>query len=145
MKLLAGFMLAALPVLALAQTPDAPVPAAKAPTAQSPAGQARAAPPPDPWQPRPVAEVQALDKITARATPLSIRIGQSATFGSLTIAVRACMVRAPDQAADTAMFLDIIDSHQGAPQFHGWMIVSAPGAAMLEHPVYDVRPSGCHA
>lgn len=151
--LAAALWLAATP--ALAQQPGAltlpalpPPPAAPGPTlpGQAPLGgpPLTAAPPPPAWVAKPVAELAALDKITARPTPLSVRVGQSATFGSLTVTVRACVARPPDAAADAAAFLDIIDSKPGAPQFHGWMIVSAPAVAMLEHPVYDVRPLGCH-
>jgi hypothetical protein len=119
-----------------------------APTAPPPPSQTApltVAPPSPTWVPRAVAELQALDKITARATSLTVRVGQSVTFGSLSIFVRACVSRPPDAVADSAAFLDITDSHPGAPQFHGWMLVSAPSVAMLEHPVYDVRPAACHA
>ncbi len=125
---------ASAPVPAPTQTAPAPAPVAPAP----------APPAPNLWLPKPVADLMALDKVTARATPLSIRVGQSATFGSLTIAVRACAVRPPDQPADATAFLDITDSHPGVAPFHGWMIVSAPELSMLEHPIYDVRVSGCH-
>jgi hypothetical protein len=137
MRLLA-LALALLSAPALAQQPILPPPpAAPTPAAPTPAAAA--------WVARPVAELVALDKITARPSPLSLRVGQSASFGSLSITVRACVSRPPDVAADAAMFLDIVDAHAEAPQFHGWMIVSAPAVAMLEHPVYDVRPAGCHS
>lgn len=136
--------LALVPGAALAQTATAPVvPVTPSPQPGSPP--AAAPPPPDVWQPRPMADVQALDKITARVTTLTLRVGQPATFGSLNITVRACVVRPPDQAADTAMFFDITDQHPGAPEFHGWMIMSSPGASLLQHPVYDIRPLACHA
>jgi hypothetical protein len=137
----------------VATAPPAPVmpaPVMPAPVTRAPSPQgsetvpAAPQPPPDIWLPRPVAELQALDKVSARVTPLAIRVGQSATFGALTIFVRACLVRPPEQPADAAMFLDITDQHPGAPQFHGWMILSAPAVAMLEHPVYDLRPTACH-
>jgi len=115
---------------ALAQQPQAPAPAP--------------APPENVWLPKPVAELLALDKVTARTTALTVRVGQSATFGSLRVAVGDCEVRPPDQPADAAAFLDITDSHPGAPEFHGWMLVSAPSVSMLEHPIYDVRLAGCH-
>jgi hypothetical protein len=140
--LLAGLLWAVLPVaIAVAQAPASPP---VSPLVSPPASSGQA-PAQDVWLPQPLAELQALDKITARVSPLTIRVGQSGSFGSLSIFVRACVIRAADRPADTAMFLDIIDSHPGAPAFHGWMIVSVPGAAMLEHPVYDIRPAACHA
>jgi len=102
-----------------------------------------AAAPANVWLPRQTAELKALDKVSTRVADLSVRVGTSVGFGSLTIAVRACVARPPDQAADAAAWLDITDSHPDAPQFHGWMVLSAPMVSMLQHPVYDVRLSGC--
>jgi hypothetical protein len=123
--------------------PDAATAAPAAPPAD--AGQAPTPAPPLPniWLPKPVAELTALDKVTARATRLTVRVGQSKTFGSLIIAVRSCAVRPPDQPADAAAFLDITDSHGGTP-FHGWMLADEPGLALLQSPTYDVRPAACH-
>jgi hypothetical protein len=98
---------------------------------------------PQAWLPRGTAEVQALDKVNARNTTLSVKVGQSATFGSLTIKVQACMVRPPDQPQDAAAFLVITDSHEGQPGFSGWMVAAAPSASMLQNPIYDIRVTGC--
>jgi hypothetical protein len=121
---------------AVAQTP----PAASPPTA---APGVPPAPAPDAWLPRGGVELQALDKVTARTLKLSGRVGQAIHYGSLTITVRACVVRPPDQAADAAAFLDIADARPDMPRFSGWMLVSAPAVSMLEHPVYDIRMIGC--
>ena len=117
---------------AAAQAP----PAAAAPV--PPAG-----PTPEAWQPRGGFELQALDKITARTQALSGRVGQTVQYGSLSITVRACLVRPPDQPADAATFLEIADSHVNMPNFSGWMLLSEPSVSMLEHPVYDIRPTAC--
>ena len=136
--------LASLPLAAaLAQQPPAPT-APAAPSTSAPAPAATTPPPPPAWVARGVAEVVALDKVTARATPLSIRVGQSASFRTLTIAVRACDTRPPDQPPDATAFVDVTDSHAGAPQFHGWLLLSAPSVSMLQHPIYDLRLTGCH-
>jgi hypothetical protein len=117
-------------------------PAAAQPAAPSvpavPAGPAAPA-----WVPRGGAELQALDKVNARSRRLTLRDGQSAQYGSLTITVQACDVRPPDQPADAAAFLVVTDQHQGGPGFEGWMVRSDPAASMLEHPIYDVRVLGC--
>jgi hypothetical protein len=116
---------------ALAQTPPAvpppPVPA------------------PETWLPRQGVDLTALDKVTARVTQLSGRIGQTLNFGSLVIIPRACIVRGPDQPADQAVYLDITDSRAPDLGFHGWMLLSAPALSMLAHPVYDIRLAGCRA
>jgi hypothetical protein len=119
--------------------------ATPAPDAASPNAPPAEPPPPPPnvWVPRPVADLTGLDKVSARESRLAVRVGQSVTFGSLTITVRACVVRPPDQAPDATAFLDITDSQGAAPDFHGWMIRSEPSLEILQHPVYDVRLDGC--
>jgi len=95
------------------------------------------------WVPAGVARFQALDKVNAQTTTLTVKVGQSATFGSLTIVVKACMVRPPDQAADAAAFIDVTDSHPDSPSFNGWLLGQEPSASMMEHPIYDIRVTGC--
>ena len=88
-------------------------------------------------------ELAGLDKVTTRLTTLTGRVGQPITFGTLSISVRSCIVRGPDQPADQAAFLDITDSRDPNFAFHGWMILSDPAVAVIEHPVYDIRLIGC--
>ena len=111
--------------------PIPPAPIAPAPTPE--AG----------WLPRGTAQVQALDKVNARGTMLTIKVGQSTTYASLTIAVRACVVRPPDAAADAAAFLTVTDANPNGPGFSGWKLRSIPSVSMLEHPIYDLRVVGC--
>jgi hypothetical protein len=129
-------------------TPAAPAPGTAAPGSAGPAtpGQpapGEAAPAPNPWLPKAAAIVQVLDKPDAQSTTLTIKIGQSATYRSLTIAVQACMVRPPDMPADATAFLTITDSHADQPGFRGWMLESNPSLNMLQNPIYDVRVKGC--
>jgi hypothetical protein len=98
------------------------------------------------WQPRRTAELQALDKVTARTTRLSAAVDQPISFGTLTIQVRSCRARPPDEVPDAAAFLEIRDSRAGAdapPAFRGWMFANSPAVNMLEHPVYDIRVLEC--
>lgn len=101
------------------------------------------APPAEGWVQRGTAELVALDKIRAQPTPLQVKVGQSVRFHSLTITVRSCAVRPPDQAPDATAFVEITDTAPGAPGLRGWMIASAPWLSMLQHPIYDVRVVGC--
>ncbi len=135
--------LALLATPALAQTlPQNPPAAPGAPQTQPSPAQP---PPSDSWLSRPSVELAALDKITARVTPLVGKVGQTLAFGTLSIAVRNCIVRGPDQPVDQAVYLDITDSRAGGPGFHGWMLLSSPGLSMFENPVYDIRLIGCRA
>ena len=98
------------------------------------------------WVPRQGAELQVLDKVTARVSVLRANVGQTARYGTLTIAVRACNARPPDEVPDAAAFLEMTDSGRAAGSqqvFRGWMFANAPGVSMLEHPVYDVRVLDC--
>ncbi|MDR3538551.1 MAG: DUF2155 domain-containing protein [Acetobacteraceae bacterium] len=98
---------------------------------------------PNTWLPQGTAILQGLDKVNAQSATLTVKVGQSGTFGSLTIGVQACDIRPPDQPADAAAFLAIADSHTDAPGFRGWMLKQEPEVSMLEHPVYDIRVIGC--
>ena len=100
------------------------------------------------WRPQRLAELQALDKVTARVTSLRATLDQPERFGSLTITVRACFSRPPDEVPDASAWMEITDSRapaNGAPVFRGWMIANAPGVNMLQHPVYDIRVMECRA
>ena len=132
---------AALRVLVLVLAAAAPaVPSARAAQTVAPP----VLPDPDTWLPRPAAELRVLDKVGAQATPVVLTVGQGSTYHSLTVTLRACAVRPPELPPDSAAFLDIVDSHDGAPGFHGWMFSAEPQIAMLENPLYDVHLLSCH-
>jgi hypothetical protein len=96
------------------------------------------------WEPKRTAELQLLDKVTARVTVVKAAVGQAAPFGSLSIQVRACNARPVGEVPDAAAWMEISDSlRPGMPAFRGWMFANAPGVNMLEHPVYDVRVLDC--
>jgi hypothetical protein len=122
-------------------SPDAPQAAPAAPSAQQEG--------PDPftrpnvWVPAKEARIQALDKINAQSSDLVIKVGQSATYGSLTISVKACVVRPSDQPPDAAAYLDVTDSHPDSEGFSGWMLAKEPSVSMMQNPIYDLRVSGC--
>ena len=100
------------------------------------------------WVPQRVAELQALDKVTARVTVLRVPLDRAERFGSLTVTVRACHARPSDEVADAAAWMEIADSRapaNGAAVFRGWMFANAPGVNMLQHPVYDIRLQACRA
>ena len=95
------------------------------------------------WLPRAAAELRVLDKVRAQPTTLSIKTGTSGTSGSLTITVRGCFIRPPDQPADAAAFLDIQDRRPTGTGFRGWMLANVPALNQMQHPIYDVRVVAC--
>jgi hypothetical protein len=96
------------------------------------------------WEPKRTAELQMLDKVTARVSVLRTPINQPAQYGTLTILVRACNARPAGEVPDATAWMEITDSRRpGETAFRGWMFANAPGVNMLEHPVYDVRVLDC--
>jgi hypothetical protein len=94
-----------------------------------------------------VAVLQGLDKITARISRLEAPVGKSVTFGTLTINVRACNKRPPEEPPESAAFLQIDEKRAGDTLsqriFSGWMFASSPALSALEHPVYDIGVLDC--
>jgi len=95
------------------------------------------------WVPKGTAELILLDKIRAQPNPVAVKVGDATNFGSLTIRVRGCVVRPPDQAADAAAFVEVSDTRGKTDVFRGWILASAPGVSQMEHPVYDLKLAGC--
>jgi len=94
------------------------------------------------------AQLQALDKITARISTLDVEVGQPDQYGSLQIIVHACTYRPPTMAPEHAALMEIRNiNHLGEvlepPIFSGWMFASSPALNALEHPVYDVSVLAC--
>ena len=98
------------------------------------------------WQPRRFGEIQALDKVNARVMTLRATVGEPARFGTLTIMLRACHARPPDEVPDAAAWLEVTDERSPpgtGPVFRGWLFADAPAVNMFEHPVYDLRILSC--
>jgi hypothetical protein len=94
-----------------------------------------------------LAVLQGLDKITARISKLEAPVGKAVTFGTLTINVRACNKRPPEEPPESAAFLQIDEKRAGDTHaqriFSGWMFASSPALSALEHPVYDIGVLDC--
>lgn len=99
--------------------------------------------PPDAWVPRGAGELVLLDKLRGQPTTVSIKNGESATFGTLTITLRSCAGRPADLPQNAAAFLEVVDSKGSAPVFRGWVLSNTPAVGQLEHPVYDLRLVSC--
>ena len=126
----------------IVQTPavSAPAPAVQVPSAPQVAVTGPGA---ADWMARPGVVLQGLDKVTARVTALNGKVGEAMRFGALAVVVRSCVVRPAEMAADAAAFVEVTERGAAAPLFRGWMVVSNPGLGVIEHPVYDLRLTGC--
>jgi hypothetical protein len=138
-------------VPAWAQTPAAPLPA---PSPAVPAQGREEPPPPTAAQPRmgghdlsfDTAQLQGLDKVSARVVNLEAPVGAPVHFGTLEIIVRACKKRRPEDQPESAAFLDVWELHKDMPAqalFRGWMFASSPALSAMEHPVYDIWVLDC--
>ncbi len=88
----------------------------------------------------------ALDKVTARISPLEIRIGESVQFGALTVTPRVCYSRPPTEPPLTSTFVEVDEiklSGEKQRIFTGWMFAQSPGLHAVEHPVFDVWLTSC--
>ena len=127
--------------VAAAQTP----PSQPQSVAASPAGNANLRPIPD-GPGRRVAELQGLDKVTARTQRFYAPVGEATRFGTLEITVGDCLVNTPDAPPESVAYLTIVDHKPGQSEeklFAGWMFASTPSLSALDHGVYDVRVLSC--
>ncbi len=94
----------------------------------------------------PVAVLQGLDKITARVSRFDAPVGQTVSFGTLSIAVRDCETSTPEERPENAAFLQIYENRPGeqpVQQFSGWMFSSSPALSALQNPIYDINLLAC--
>ena len=93
-----------------------------------------------------VAELQGLDKVTARTQRFYAPVGESTRFGTLAITVSDCLVNVPEAPPESVAYLTIVDNKPGQAAeklFAGWMFASTPSLSALDHGVYDVRVLSC--
>ena len=101
------------------------------------------------WTVAQSAELQLLDKITARISTTIVPVGGGAEFGTLELRVHYCAYRPPEETPENAAFIIIYDNGYGDRKlqqalFSGWMFASSPAISGLEHPVYDVTLLSCN-
>lgn len=121
---------------AMAQAPQ--------PAASRPGSATLRAIPPGPG--KPAAELQGLDKVTARTQRFYAPVGEATRFGTLEIKVDDCLVNTPDAPPEAVAYLTIIDRKPGQPEqklFAGWMFASTPSISALDDGTYDVRVLAC--
>src|SRR5258708_32466058 len=95
---------------------------------------------------KPAAELQGLDKVTARTQRFYAPVGETTRFGTLAVTVGDCLVNTPDAPPEAVAYLTIVDHKPGQPEeklFAGWMFASTPSLSALDHGVYDVRVLAC--
>ena len=92
------------------------------------------------------AQLQGLDKITARVSQFEAPVGSTVRFGNLSIIVRDCRRSPPEERPENAAFVEIYETRPGEAKerlFSGWMFSSSPALSALEDAVYDVNLLAC--
>ncbi|MGY6634306.1 MAG: DUF2155 domain-containing protein [Alkalilacustris sp.] len=88
--------------------------------------------------PAPGAMFRGLDKVAGAARDLPVSVGDSVTFGRLTLTLLECRYPVGNPAADGFAYVLIHDARQSAPVFRGWMIASSPALHAVDHPRFDI-------
>jgi hypothetical protein len=106
-------------------------------------------------QRRPVAVIQAIDKVTAETMRFEVEVGgRPVRFNdTLIFKVRACDMSAPDELTDDAIaYVEVSLQPRGTlpgtetrQLFRGWMFASSPAVNGLQHPVFDAWVVACKA
>jgi hypothetical protein len=94
----------------------------------------------------PLAQMQGLDKITARVSQFNAPVGATVRFGTLSVIVRDCRRSPPEERPENAAFVEIYEDRPGEAKerlFSGWMFSSSPALSALDHAVYDVNLLAC--
>ena len=95
--------------------------------------------------------LRTLDKVTATTKDYTVKIGDELQYGSLTVAVKHCEKKPPEDVPETYAFLQIDDlkrdgkgdDGQDVRVFSGWMLASNPAISALDHGVYDIWVIDC--
>ena len=91
----------------------------------------------------PGAYLRGLDKVAGAASDITLSVGQSVDYGSLTVTLHECRYPADDPASNAYAFLEITDRGLGQVVFYGWMIAQNPALSALDHQRYDVWALRC--
>jgi len=96
------------------------------------------------WQGQSQAVLRVLDRLDGHLELLTVPVGGSATYRSLSVGVEACVTRPQTLATDTGVLLHLKDSSDPQrPSFDGWMLAQEPSVATYGSPLYDVRVVSC--
>ena len=92
------------------------------------------------------AEIQILDKITAKVKTYNIATNGYLEVDTLKIEIYACYKTPPEQVPENYVLLKIFDDGDIKDNkliYQGWMISSSPASTPLEHPIYDLWLKEC--
>lgn len=86
----------------------------------------------------PGAHIKGLDTITGRRQEIEVAIGETATFGRMSITLRECRYDPENPAGHSYAFLTITEQGSEEPVFDAWMVSAAPALSAMDHYRYDI-------
>ena len=94
-----------------------------------------------------IVNILGLDKITAKTTKISMKLGEKKTFGFLEIKAIKCGKSLSENEYGETAYLQIKDltdkKNEKVFVFNGWTFSSSPTLKPIDHPVYDVWLVSC--
>ena len=96
----------------------------------------------------PSAKFIGLDKITAKTTNITIKLGETEKFGPLEIKVLKCGIIDNSNNIDGAVaYLQVKDKTENENEkvfiFNGWTFSSDPTITPFDHAIYDIQLVSC--
>lgn len=91
----------------------------------------------------PGAHLRGLDKVAGAASDITLSVGQSIDYGSLSVRLVGCRYPADDPASNAYAYLEITDKALAQVVFSGWMIAQNPALSALDHQRYDIWALRC--
>ncbi|MFZ4763280.1 MAG: DUF2155 domain-containing protein [Alphaproteobacteria bacterium] len=98
-------------------------------------------------KPRTGAVLGALDKVTARLSQITLKLGETQRFGQIYMVLKSCYAPPPEEKPEAVAFLQVWEKKAEKDKsnwvYSGWMFASSPGLAAIDHPIYDVWLISC--
>lgn len=88
-------------------------------------------------------ELRILDKLTGQVTNVSLKQGETARLGYLSVTLNECRYPIENPSGDAFAQLFVDDTKENTRLFSGWMLASAPALNAMDHPRYDVWALRC--
>ena len=87
--------------------------------------------------------LRGLDKSSGTTTDIELGVGESKSYGRLTVTLGDCRYPLGDPSSNAYAHLTIADTRSGSVAFDGWMIASSPALSAMDDPRYDIWVMRC--
>jgi hypothetical protein len=94
-----------------------------------------------------IARLVAINKITARSKPMSIKVGSSAYFGNIEISVEKCWNNGDIYSPSSKILVNVTENkidEDSKRIFYGWLISGNIPVSVLHDPSYELISVDCY-